>query len=282
MTTMPWFRLYNEILSERKIERIRRMTKLPRVVIRGAWVTLLAMANDSPQRGCLMWTGDLWITEQEICDDLEMEPADFAALLSAFKTMEMISEHSEGMSCTNFGKRQFKSDNSTARVQAFRARQQGQDQAETEETPACNVSETFPSNAPERETDPETDPDLLSHSLADEAQYSDKNPPPAVRLYGDQTRCILGNWDIAMEVHRAVGTGPPELKRWHDMINAWLKRGYRKGNIEGMLDWFKNGIPKTKGRRNNGSKRTGSSSGYVPELATGFIDEPAREPLPDG
>lgn len=171
MTAFPWFRLYSEILSERKIERIRRMTGLSRVVIRGAWVTLLAMANDSPQRGCLMWTDDLWITEQELCDDLEMDPADFDKLLAAFKTMHMISEQSNGLSCTNFGKRQFKSDNSTARVKAFRGRQKAAQPQQ--ETPTSNVSETFQCNAPEIETELESDSEAEK-----ETDPAHTDPPP--------------------------------------------------------------------------------------------------------
>jgi len=38
MADFPWFRVYNEVLSDRKLERVRRMTHLPRVVIRGAWM----------------------------------------------------------------------------------------------------------------------------------------------------------------------------------------------------------------------------------------------------
>ena len=115
MSRYPWFRVYNEILTERKIERIGRMTHLPRVVIRGAWTTILAMANDSPERGYLMWTDSLWITEAELCADLEMEPAEFAPLLDAFVKMQMVTRHEAGgLSCTNFDKRQFKSDNRLA------------------------------------------------------------------------------------------------------------------------------------------------------------------------
>lgn len=54
MADFPWCRLYNDILNDRKLERIRRMAKLPRVTIRGAFMSMLAMANDSPQRGELM------------------------------------------------------------------------------------------------------------------------------------------------------------------------------------------------------------------------------------
>jgi len=163
----PWFRVYNEILTERKIERIGRMTHLPRVVIRGAWMTILAMANDSPERGCLKWTDDLWISEAELCDDLEMAADEFTPLLDAFVRMQMVTRHEGGgLSCTNFDKRQFKSDNSTPRVQAWRDKQQ------PPETGERNVSETLLCNAPDTEAEAETDTDT-------EADTQQQTPPAA-------------------------------------------------------------------------------------------------------
>ena len=171
MPRYPWFRVYNEILTERKIERIGRMTHLPRVVIRGAWTTILAMANDSPERGYLMWTDSLWITDAELCADLEMEPAEFAPLLDAFVKMQMVTRHEGGgLSCTNFDKRQFKSDNSTPRVQAWRDKQQAQ------ETDDCNVSETLLCNAPDTDTEADTQSDTET-----ETDTQSERPVPAAQ-----------------------------------------------------------------------------------------------------
>jgi len=122
MADFPWCRLYNDILSDRKIERVRRMTKLPRVIIRGAFMSMMAMANDSPQRGHLMLSAGLWLTDAEICDDLEMERADFDVMLEAFIALRMVTRHDHGgLQLTHFDKRQFRSDLSTPRVQQHRA-----------------------------------------------------------------------------------------------------------------------------------------------------------------
>lgn len=126
MAEFPWFRVYSELLTERKIERIRRTTKLPRVVIRGVWVTLLAMANDSPQRGVLLWAEGVPVTTDELCDDLEMDRAELDALMAEFETLHMIGHQEEIIECTNFGKRQFKSDSSADRVKRYRARRKAQ------------------------------------------------------------------------------------------------------------------------------------------------------------
>ena len=175
MPRYPWFRVYNEILTERKIERIGRMTHLPRVVIRGAWMTILAMANDSPERGCLKWTDDLWIAEAELCADLEMEPDEFNPLLDAFVKMQMVTRHNGGgLSCTNFDKRQFKSDSSTARVQAWREKQRVQG------TGDCNVSETLLCNGPDTETEAETDTDTEAETDTQQSAPASAEPPPPV------------------------------------------------------------------------------------------------------
>ena len=221
MSRYPWFRVYNEILTERKIERIGRMTHLPRVIIRGAWTTILAMANDSPQRGYLMWTDSLWITEAELCADLEMEPAEFTPLLDAFVKMQMVTRHDGGgLSCTNFDKRQFKSDNSTPRVQAWRDKQQSQG------TDGCNVSETLLCNAPDTETeaDPESeteaDPDTQQSTPAPAAQ-------PAPLVVDDVLYQELVDIGMATDAaEQMVGECD------HAWVRGWLR--HVKDNGEGI------------------------------------------------
>jgi hypothetical protein len=51
---MPWFRFYSEALSDRKLDWIVQDSGLPRLTVLGAWTALLAMANDSPERGRLL------------------------------------------------------------------------------------------------------------------------------------------------------------------------------------------------------------------------------------
>jgi hypothetical protein len=53
MSGMPWFRSYSEALSDPKITRISGSMQLPKAHVLGVWLTLLAMANRSPERGCL-------------------------------------------------------------------------------------------------------------------------------------------------------------------------------------------------------------------------------------
>jgi hypothetical protein len=95
MGDYPWFRVYNEVLTDRKLERIRSTTGIPRVVIRGVWLTLLAMANDSPKRGCLLWAEGIPVTEDELCADLEIEHAVLDSLLACFQCLKMIHRNTD-------------------------------------------------------------------------------------------------------------------------------------------------------------------------------------------
>jgi len=272
MSRYPWFRVYNEILTERKIERIGRMTHLPRVVIRGAWTTILAMANDSPERGYLMWTDSLWITEAELCADLEMEPAEFAPLLDAFVKMQMVTRHEGGgLSCTNFDKRQFKSDNSTPRVQAWRDKQQAQ------ETDDCNVSETLLCNAPETETDTEAET---------ETEGSANTPAPthaAIVTFYQTTGKKVPSEKWAKEIERRIGPDPPSLQRWKNTINGWVGMGWNPRNVKGMLDFYRrNEIPgkdRNNGRPNAHQNPHGTTEPV--ELATGFLEDTELPSGPD-
>ena len=117
---------------------------------------------------------------------------------------------------------------------------------------APSASEHVPAPVPDRVH--VHDPD---QSRGD-AQFDSFNPPPSVRSYGDVTGQVCATWDIAMEIHKAVGLDPPALQKWEDTMHAWLKRGYSKRNITGLLDWYRDGIPEHKG--NSNGRDSGESS----------------------
>jgi hypothetical protein len=87
--------------------------------------------------------------------------------------------------------------------------------------------------------------------------------------------------DQADAIHRLVGTDPAQLDKWKCTLRAWLMRGYSRGNLAGMFDWFRDGIPKggkrAAHRSNNG--RSGEEAGQLSEeskaIATALAgDEP--------
>lgn len=58
-------------------------------------------------------------------------------------------------------------------------------------------------------------------------------------------------------IAKEVGEDPGDLERWRSVVKTWCLRGYKPINAEGMLDWFKNGIPK-KGQNNGQSIKRGN------------------------
>lgn len=274
MSRYPWFRVYNEILTERKIERIGRMTHLPRVIIRGAWMTLMAMANDSPERGYLMWTDDLWITEQEIADDLEMDLDEFLTLLNAFIKMQMVTRREDGLLyCTNFSKRQFSSDHSTPRVRRYRERQKKQAQ----ETDDCNVTETLHSNGPEADTETEAEAE------AERPTRPRSGPPsehPAVSAYEEKAQQGM-NTAQRKEVIGLVGVTPENVTRWRKVVHGWMMMGWNPRNVNGMLDYYQRSEIPGQDRKTGPPGDNGTGPPKDPVIVKDFHRDPDYLMLPE-
>jgi hypothetical protein len=148
---MPWFRFYSEALNDRKIARVVRISGQPKALVMGVWLTLLCLANDSPVRGCLMISEDMWLDEDEIMADTGLDPVTFGKVIGAFRQLGMVSI-SQGYELPNWDKRQFSSDNSTARVRKYRAKKK----VETSVTKDETLPKRF-SNVIDTDTDTDTE-----------------------------------------------------------------------------------------------------------------------------
>lgn len=123
MSSPPWFRLYSEVKSDMKIKRVVTMTNQPKAVVIGVWSVLLCLANDSPERGKLLISEDMPLTDVEIINETGLAPECGQAVLSAFIQVGMISKDEETFLVTNWDNRQFTSDTSNDRVRQYRERQ---------------------------------------------------------------------------------------------------------------------------------------------------------------
>ena len=88
---MPWFKFYSEALNDRKIIRAARMAQQPKAIIMGVWLTLLCLANESPERGKLMIAEDVWSEEDEIAAETGLDPMTFSKVITAFQKLGMVS-----------------------------------------------------------------------------------------------------------------------------------------------------------------------------------------------
>ena len=121
---MPWFRLYSEVLDDKKIKRICRATGTNKATVIGLWVILLALANDSTDRGALQISDGIPYELSDIAYEAEIPDDQVDTLLKLFEKYDMLHyDNKEGWSILNWNGRQFKSDNSTDRVKRWRANQ---------------------------------------------------------------------------------------------------------------------------------------------------------------
>ena len=102
----PWFRFYSEAVRDRKLEAACRLTQHPRVMVIGAWATLLALANDSPTRGILLLTEEMPLTDEDIAREFGLDLPTTQSLLVAFVKLTLLWEEGEAYGITAWCKRQ--------------------------------------------------------------------------------------------------------------------------------------------------------------------------------
>lgn len=150
MKTMPWFRVYSEVLDDRKIKRIRKDTGQGKAIILGLWISLLSLANESPERGKLLISPGIPYTLEDIASETDIETEILDRLITEFRKLEMINGDGV-MEIKNWNNRQFKSDNSTERVKKSRMKNSNVDVTETKRYKSVIDTDT------EEETDTETE-----------------------------------------------------------------------------------------------------------------------------
>lgn len=102
--------------------------------------------------------------------------------------------------------------------------------------------------------------------------------PKAVIIYENLVKYppdVVGEQAIVA----AVGEDEPSLKRWGDVVTAWLLSGHRANNVRGMLDWYRDGIPSYK-LQENGNGQPGRSAGRragPPAPVVARVYDPALE-----
>ena len=125
VTKMPWFRLYSEILDDKKIKRICRATGHTKAMVIGVWVCLLSLANESSERGSLLISENIPYDLDDLSSETELPEDQLDALLKAFERYDMLRYDSkDGWAILNWNDRQFKSDNSIDRVQKYREKRE--------------------------------------------------------------------------------------------------------------------------------------------------------------
>jgi len=169
-----WFRLYSEMLSDRKLSRAARLAACERATAVGVWVGMMCLASESSERGKLLLAPGVPFTAADIAEEVGCAEATVAGLLDAFHKLEMVAWIDGVLSITHWQERQYESDKSTERVRKHRATRKR----------ASNVSGTLPErsgNAPDTDSDTETDHSQNQTQIPtahDDDDDDDDNAPP--------------------------------------------------------------------------------------------------------
>lgn len=228
---MPWFRFYSETIKDRKIIKVAQAVGVQRVVIVGAWATVLAIASTSPARGKLLVTLHERFNETDIADEIGLDETTTKIILEAFVKYEMLHVENGVYCVTNWDKRQFDSDNSTERVRKFREKRSG-NVSETDQIQIQNQIQIQKQNKKEEEEEEGDRHFPASDDPACEAVYRDVTSQITFPAKGRED--ALSALRAIMAKYRARDDVVGFLKPY---FQEWLKRGYTKTNVAWLSDW---------------------------------------------
>jgi hypothetical protein len=129
--TMQWFKFYSEFKNDPKIKRMP-------VPHRYAFVVLLCLANEGEEEE----RGTIWLEDEDIAFELEMEEEDWLVLKAKFKAKGFIDFEYGCVTICNWDKRQTdnkrKHPSDSAEATRERKRKQRLREAEEQQMPSCH------------------------------------------------------------------------------------------------------------------------------------------------
>jgi DnaD/phage-associated family protein len=224
MTKMPWFRVYSEMMSDRKINRICKKTGQSKALVIGLWVCLLSLANESPQRGTLLLAEDIPFSTEDLEDEIGLPEEIITQLLDEFRTYGMISG-SGIISIENWGKRQYKSDSSTSRVRHYRARKKAKEHDETLQERYSNALETESETDTEEETESET---TTSGDFGQLCTAYEHNIGPLSPMTADMLEDDLGQYGLQICLDAILVAVEQNKRKWayvRGIMRNWWSDG---------------------------------------------------------
>lgn len=284
-SSMPWIKVYTDILDDPKIGRLPASTKWH-------FVALCTLAGECDAEGYLV-NGDEALTIDDIAWRLREDRAGLASSMETLNKVGLLSiDDDTAWFVTNFAKRQGRPQYEKRAQWRERKRKQAETQEEIDaadqepEETADEMPETFTrdsrvnpdgftlpekekeeekelekeeskreskskrksSNAGNSPADPPGDPDSLKKPTS-----KTKTPvPEAIKVFRQNAnRYPAKSWygDVAA----VVGRDPPDLERWGAIVKEWVGNGWNPTNVSGMLDKFqgktKDGTTQENGRK---------------------------------
>ena len=197
------------------MKRASKITGQSKALLIGIWITLLALGNESPERGRLLISLDLPITIDELEEETGLPAETILSAIDAFKELGMLNGKST-IEITNWGKRQFQSDYSTARVRKHRAKRSNETFQKRYET----VIDT------ETDTDTETDnaTAIVFRHFQNEIQLL---TPVIAQTIDEWIKEFPQDW-IIQAIDEAVKNNVKKVRYIQKILDNWKAEG--KGN----------------------------------------------------
>lgn len=236
MASKYWIKLYHEILDDPK------MGLLPDNLWRRA-IELFLLAGELDNAGQLPDTkGIAWKLRIPCNETLQNE------LDNLLQCNILALQSNNTWIVVHFKDRQSEV-GVNERVRQFRKRQRGK----AENTPPVEPEKDVTKSYLDTNTDTDTDTDTKAIATPPAESQAKSKPPkkptgkpdliPAYKVYADVTGKYYLNSTQIKIIGDKVGDSPPDLEKWRDVVTKWQLKGYRPIDIDGMLDWFTNGIP---------------------------------------
>lgn len=267
MASMPWIKFYTDFLDDPKIGQLGDRQKL-------RFAQLLLLAGECDMDGLLV-NGEVPLTAKDIAWRLRAAPSDIEVDISALASIGLVAMDGEAIVVVNFAKRQGRSQEER-RAQWRESKRRARDvQQDSNRTPVgvqlLEERREDKSRGEERESAQEppalapipasatvtpapTHPPPPTVSAPEELKAQPKPATQAQAARKDKAKmaepAILayGNIFGAYEMQRlnpaqvaAILRAVTDVPKWGGVCKEWAERGYKPGNVQGMLEVYAQG-----------------------------------------
>jgi hypothetical protein len=242
--TNRWFRLYHELLRDRKIARAARMCNVERATVIGVWTGIMCLANESPERGSLFLAPNVPLTTDDLPEEIGINEDVCFALVDAFQQLDMLTIVDGIFSVTHFMNRQFDSECSTERTREYRERKRAETKVQEPESPPSQVDDSDSAGtSQERHGNVTVTAHSIAdteHSIADITAQNDapntpeRQPTPHQAMFGALAEvCVVDKklqksriGKVAKEL-READYSAPDVLRWYSRGGWWYRHDWR-------------------------------------------------------
>lgn len=240
-SNLPWFRLYSEIIDDKKIERICRLTPFTKAEVIGVWVILLALASESPERGVLLVSETVPYEMDDFVHITGIHQSKLEDLFERFINLDMLSESDGAYIICKWDNRQFKSDDSSSYVSKHRQKKdvilQGKKDVILQSEKVkydCNIIDTDTDTEADKETESDAEAEKPTTDLVFVHYESDFGPltPLSAEKLKDLKSTYPDKWIIdAMKL--AVERNARNLAYIEAILKRWQSEGKDSGKKQG-------------------------------------------------